>query len=125
MKKALLFSLGVIAFAIISFTDPVNTIVGRWQQKFSGITAVTIYRADGTFDILVNGKVFVNGKYKVNGDTLAISDPKCGVGYYGTYQLTFITPDSTRQTLIQDTCRIRRNTISEWPANGRIKPTKP
>lgn len=125
MKKAFLLPLSVLASILLSYTNPPGTLVGRWQQKFSGLTAITIYRADGTFDILVNGKAFVNGKYRVNGDTLAIADPKCGAGYYGTYQLTFITPDSTRQTLIQDTCRIRRNTISEWPANARMKPTKP
>lgn len=126
MKQRLTLLISLLALTVLSFDNPPGSLIGRWQQNFSGgITAVTVYRTDGTFDIFLNGKTFVSGKYRVNGDTLAISDPVCGVGYYGTYQLTFITPDSIRQTLIQDTCRVRYNSIQNAPTNGRMKPTKP
>lgn len=115
----------LLALTALSFDAPPGSLIGRWQQNFSGGTAVTVFRADETFDISVNGKTFVSGRYRVKGDTLAISDPVCGVGYYGTYGLTFLTPDSIRQTLIEDTCRVRRQSIQRAPINGRAKPTKP
>lgn len=126
MKQRLTLPICLLALAPLAFINPPGSLIGRWQQKWPGdLRAVTIYRTDGTFDILLNGKLFVNGKYKLNGDTLAIDDPTCGNGYYGTYQLTFITPDSIRQTLIADTCQARRETIGASPTNGRMKPTKP
>lgn len=126
MKKVIYFSLISLALAVVSFIQPPGTLVGQWQQKFAGnITVRSVYRTNGTFDIFINGKTFVTGTYKVNQDTLSISDPICGGGYYGTYRLTFISPDSVRQTLIQDTCRVRRTSISQSPASSRIQTVKP
>lgn len=126
MKQQLTLLICLLALPALALIDPPGKLMGRWQQKWPGdLMATTIYRPDGTFDILLNGKLFVNGKYKLNGDTLAYDDPTCGNSYYGTYQLTFITPDSIRQVLIQDTCQARREVIGASPTNGRIKPTKP
>ena len=125
MKQRLTLLICLLTLTAFAFINPPGSLIGRWQQKFPGMTAETVYRTDGTFDIFLNGKTFVSGKYTHKGDTLAISDPVCGVGYYGTYQLTFITPDSIWQTLIQDTCRVRRNSIGRSPTNGRARPAKP
>ena len=126
MKKVFILPLIGIVLTLVSSTSPPGKLTGRWQPKMmGGVSAITVYRTDGTFDIFLNNKTFVSGRYKVNQDTLSISDPICGTGYYGTYQLTFITEDSIRQTLIQDTCQVRRNSIGRSPAMGRIKAMKP
>jgi hypothetical protein len=125
MKKYFLITLVGVALATISFTNPPNTLVGRWQQTIpGGISVVTVYRAAGTFDMFVNGKAFVNGNYTVRQDTLAYSDPICGSGYYGTYKLAFITEDSIRLSIIQDSCQVRRRSISRVPGSGRVKVAK-
>lgn len=127
MKKAIPFRLTILVLlAVLSFTNPPHKLVGRWKPNMGpDVSAVAAYRTDGTFDIFLNGKTFVSGKYRVSQDTLSISDPICGTGYYGTYQLTYITEDSIRQTLIQDTCRVRRNSVAYSPTMGRVKATKP
>ncbi|WP_420148700.1 hypothetical protein [Spirosoma sp.] len=126
MKKAIHLSLIGIVLGGVSFTNPPDKFVGRWQPNLGpGTAAVSVFRADGTFDIFLNGKTFVSGKYRVSQDTLSISDPICGPGYYGSYQLTYITEDSVRQTLIQDTCRVRRNSIASSPTLVRVKSARP
>ena len=124
MKKALIFSLGVIAFAAVSFTDPPGMLVGRWQQMFKGATALLVFRADNTYDIFVNGKTFVSGQYTVRQDTFALSDPACNAAYYGTYKLSFYAPDSVRFTTLADTCKPRNGAFHNFTA-GRLKAVKP
>lgn len=125
MKKALIFSLIGIALATVSFTDPINTITGRWQRKnASGRILMANFRSDGSYDGFINGKPFVSGKYYVRQDTFAISDASCNINYYGTYRLHFLSADSVRFAVIQDTCGGRREGTDKL-ALGRIKPTKP
>lgn len=124
MKKAFLFPIILLAIAAISFITPPDSIVGRWQQKVKGATAILAFRADNTFDIFINGKVFTSGKYVVRQDTFALADPGCNQAYYGTYKLGFFTPDSVRFTTIADTCKGRNNDMHNFTA-GRVKVVKP
>jgi hypothetical protein len=126
MKKIACLTLISLTSAAFSFIQPPGLLVGQWHQKLEGNTNVrSIYRKDGTFDIFINGKTFVSGQYKVGQDTLSISDPVCGVGYYGAYRLNFITPDSVQFIPIQDSCRVRKASINQSPALSRLKTTKP
>lgn len=85
---------------------------------------MTVFRADGTNDIFVNGKTFVSGKYYVRQDTLGYTDPLCGIAYYGTYKLDYFAPDSLRLAVISDTCGGRRRGF-DGVKLGRIKAAKP
>ncbi|GAB3642557.1 hypothetical protein [Spirosoma arcticum] len=124
MKKASPFPLGLLALVALSFTNPPNLLVGRWQQMFKGATALLVFRADNTYDIFVNGKTFVSGQYTVRQDTFALSDPACNAAYYGTYKLSFYAPDSVRFTTLADTCRPRNGAFHNFTA-GRLKAAKP
>ena len=126
MKKALILAIVGIALAALSSVPPSGKLVGRWQAKLpNNMSAVTAYRPDGTFDVFLNGKTFVSGQYRLNLDTLSVTDPTCGVNYYGSYRLTFITPDSIRLTMIRDTCQGRSSFVSQALGSARVKPSKP
>lgn len=125
MKRALILSLGVIAVAAVAFTDPINPMAGRWQQRFSsGAMMLVNFRPDGTYDAFVNKKAFVSGKYHVRQDTVSISDESCNPDYYGTYKLHFFAQDSVRWNVIQDTCGGRRSGTDKGTL-GRVKAEKP
>lgn len=119
MKKALIFSLALIALTAVAFINPSDTIVGRWQQTVKGATALLVFRPNNTFDIFINNKVFTSGKYTVRQDTFALADPACGIDYYGTYKLNFFAPDSVRFTTIADTCKARNGAMHQFTAGRR------
>lgn len=121
MKNVFTFSLCVFALAIVSFTNPPDILVGRWQKKFKGINAVFVFRNDNTFDLFVNGKVFTNGKYSIRQDTFMLADPKCNSAYYGTYKLDFFAGDSVRFIALADTCKPRKHDLHNATV-GRIRP---
>ncbi len=125
MKKAFFLSFIGLALAAVSFTNPPDKLVGRWQQKSAGgISVVTVFRTDGTNDIFINGKTFVSGKYYVHQDTLGYSDPLCNINYYGTYKLNFFAQDSVRLTVLEDTCSGRRRGFDKVTL-GRVLANKP
>lgn len=100
-------------------------MVGRWQHHFAdGRTALAVFRADSSVDFFVNGKAFGSGRYHIRQDTFALAYASCNVNYYGTYRLRFLTPDSVRFVVIQDTCRERRVGMDDVSL-GRVKPPKP
>ncbi|GAB3320011.1 hypothetical protein GCM10027299_13300 [Larkinella ripae] len=125
MNTVFCWPLICLAFVVVSFIQPPETLVGRWQQKTAGgNTVVTVFRSDGTNDIFINGKTFVSGKYYIRQDTLRYADPLCNMAYYGTYKLDFFAPDSLRLTVLEDTCRGRRRGFDRVTL-GRMKPAKP
>lgn len=81
-----------------------------------------IFRPDSSYDLVVNGKVLISGKYYVRQDTLVESNGACWLA--GTYKLHFFAEDSVRLTVIQDSCRGRREGY-DGLTMGRLKPTKP
>ena len=126
MKHVAILAVCLLALTSLAFDDPPAKLVGRWQMKAPpGQSLITAYRSDGTFDVFVNKKILASGTYKLSKDTLLISDPTCGNGYYGQYRLAFITTDSVSQVYLQDSCTARRETIVGSPTMGRIKATKP
>ncbi|GAB3642556.1 hypothetical protein [Spirosoma arcticum] len=129
MKKTFLFPIILLASVAVSFVNPPGSLVGRWQQKVRGATALLAFRADNTFDIFVNGKLFTSGQYTIRQDTFALADPGCNPAYYGTYKLGFFAPDSVRFVTVQDTCKPRNRdmhnfTAGRWSA-GAVNPAKP
>lgn len=109
MKKAFLLSLACAVTTTPVANRPEDSLVGRWRQQFAdGRTALAVFRADGSLDFFVNGKVFGNGRYYVRQDTFALAYASCNVNYYGTYTLRFFVRDSVRFTVVRDTCSERR-----------------
>ncbi|MCF0064768.1 hypothetical protein MUK70_04115 [Dyadobacter chenwenxiniae] len=112
MKNALKW-LGCLAIllTIASFISAQDPIVGRWQriQKSPNgdINLIFIFRADSTYDGIVNGKAFTNGRYFIKNDTISVSDNGCNLAYYGTYKLKYYAQDSLLFTAISDTCQER------------------
>ncbi|GAB4044274.1 hypothetical protein [Spirosoma jeollabukense] len=129
MKRISLVSLVLIALTAVSFVNPPNALVGRWQQLYKGATTLLVFRPNNTFDVFINGKVFTSGKYTVRQDTFALVDPGCHVDYYGTYKFAFFVPDSVRFTAIADTCQGRRNDLHQFTAGRQatdaVKTIKP
>ena len=120
MTKVLLFLLSIF-LVILSFTNPPSALVGRWQKRLpNGIVLGVFFRSDSSYLGSLNGKIFVNGKYYMQQDTFAVSDPGCGLTYYGTYKFQFFANDSVRFTAIQDTCRGRRRG-SDGLTLGRVQ----
>ena len=112
MKNALILlgSIAVLSFTF-SFTVPDNRILGRWnkiQKTPDGpLELVFVFRADSTYDGIVNGKAFINGNYFIKNDTISVSDNSCSIAYYGTYRLKYFAQDSLSFTAISDTCKER------------------
>jgi hypothetical protein len=124
MKKALFSSL-LFALTAVASIAPSNPLVGRWQQQFPGQLLLLNFRADGTYDAFINGKVFVSGKYLLKQDVFTLNDGLCNLNYYGTYKLSFYSGnDSIRFQVVQDTCRARRRG-SDGLTLGRVKSAKP
>jgi len=105
-----------MAMALISFsfTNENNPLVGRWEfatkYQESTLNILTVFKADGTFDLFANKKPLVTGTYQVKHDTLFIADALCNANYSATYKLKFFgKQDSVQFNVIQDTC-IRRKT---------------
>ena len=122
MKTILFPSLIIISFAILSFTNPPDTIIGRWQQKFpDGNVATLVFRTDSTMDIFVNGKTFVSGNFLMKSDTLHLSDPTCNAAYFGTYTLNYFAKDSVRFVAARDTCMGRHQAMHQLRV-GHLKP---
>ena len=112
-----------LALTVVSFIQPPNRLVGRWQKRLpDGSVGMGIFRSDSSYDLVVNGKVFISGKYYVRQDTLVESDGACRLP--GTYRLHFFTQDSVRLTVIRDSCHGRREGY-DGLTMGRVKPTKP
>lgn len=108
---------------MVSFTDPPNRLVGRWQKHLpGGMMGMGIFRADSSYDLVINGKVFTSGKYFVRQDTFVDNNGACRLA--GIYKLHFFTQDSVRLTLIQDSCRGRREAY-QGLTMGRVQLTKP
>jgi len=112
MKTTLGLFGSIICLALIcSFTIPDSRILGRWnkiQKTPEGpIDLIFVFRADSTYDGIVNGKAFVNGRYFIKNDTMSISDNSCNLAYYGTYRLKYFAKDSLLFTAISDTCKQR------------------
>ena len=113
MMKNALVSLGFLAVLLttFSFITADNRIVGRWQkiQKSpdGNINLVFVFRADSTYDGIVNGKAFTTGRYFIKNDTISVSDNGCNLAYYGTYKLKYYAQDSLLFTAISDTCQER------------------
>lgn len=123
MKEAFLIPLGLIALLAFAFTNPPNTLVGRWQKRLpDGTLGGAIFRSDSSFDGLINNKPFVSGKYYVRQDTFHIQDGACG-NYYGVYKLTFVTADSIHFAVIQDRCQGRRQG-NDGLTLGRVTPSQ-
>jgi hypothetical protein len=124
MKKALLASLILLALTAAALA-PANPLVGRWQKKFpNGDVLLASFRPDGTYDLFVNSKAFVSGQYTLKQDDFAVSDGHCNLTYFGTYKVRFYSgSDSLRFTLVQDSCRSRRQGTSGLVL-GRVKTTK-
>lgn len=125
MKKALLSSLILLAVTVAAIA-PANSLVGRWQKKFpNGDVLMASFRTDGTYDLFVNNKAFVSGNYTLKGDDFGVSDGHCNLTYFGAYKLRFYSgTDSIRFTLVQDSCRSRRQGTSGLVL-GRVKSTRP
>lgn len=113
-------SLISIALITVSFTNPPDSLVGRWQQTVGKLTGLLVFRTDNTFDVFINGKTFVSGNYSVRQDTLLMADPRCNMAYQGTYRFGFFAGDSIRFTVLEDTCRGRRETFRRVPTLGRV-----
>jgi hypothetical protein len=112
MKNAFTW-LGCLAvlLTIVSFISAQDPIVGRWQriQKSpdGDINLIFVFRADSTYDGIVNGKAFTTGRYFIKNDTISVSDNGCDLAYYGTYKLKYYAQDSLLFTAISDTCKER------------------
>ncbi|CAG5074733.1 hypothetical protein DYBT9623_05421 [Dyadobacter sp. CECT 9623] len=112
MKNAFTW-LGCLAvlLTIVSFISAQDPIVGRWQriQKSpdGDINLIFVFRADSTYDGIVNGKAFTTGRYFIKNDTISVSDNGCNLAYYGTYKLNYYAQDSLLFTAISDTCKER------------------
>ncbi|MCF2494050.1 hypothetical protein [Dyadobacter chenhuakuii] len=112
MKNAITW-LGCLAvlLTIVSFIGAPDPIVGRWQriQKSPNgdINLLFVFRADSTYDGIVNGKAFTTGRYFIKNDTISVSDNGCNLAYYGTYKLKYYAQDSLLFTAISDTCQER------------------
>jgi hypothetical protein len=112
MKNACTW-LGCLAvlLTIVSFISAQDPIVGRWQriQKSPNgdINLIFIFRADSTYDGIVNGKAFTTGRYFIKNDTISVSDNGCNLAYYGTYKLKYYAQDSLLFTAVSDTCQER------------------
>lgn len=112
MKNAItwLVCLAVL-LTIVSFISVPDPIVGRWQriQKSPNgdINLIFAFRADSTYDGIVNGKAFTTGRYFIKNDTISVSDNGCNLAYYGTYKLKYYAQDSLLFTAISDTCQER------------------
>ena len=113
MMKNAFTQLGCLAIllTIVSFISAEDPILGRWQrlQKTpdGNIDLMFVFRADSTYDGIVNGKAFINGRYFIKNDTMSIADNSCNVAYYGTYKLKYFAKDSLLFTAISDTCKQR------------------
>lgn len=83
---------------------------------------MVIFRADSSYDAVVNGKIFISSKYQVRQDTFVDRYGACRLA--GTYKLQFFAEDSVRFTVIQDSCRGRREGYNGLTLY-RAKPTKP
>ncbi|MCE7060230.1 hypothetical protein [Dyadobacter sp. CY343] len=112
MKNAFTW-LGCLAvlLTIVSFISAQDPIVGRWQriQKSpdGDINLIFVFRADSTYDGIVNGKAFTTGRYFIKNDIISVSDNGCNLAYYGTYKLKYYAQDSLLFTAISDTCKER------------------
>jgi hypothetical protein len=125
MKKALFSSLLLLTLTVAAIA-PSNPLVGRWQKKFpNGDVLLASFRPDGTYDLFVNSKAFVSGKYTLKQEDFTVSDGHCNLNYFGTYKVRFSSgTDSIRFTLVQDSCRSRRQGTSGL-IMGRVKLAKP
>ncbi len=82
---------------------------GKWRLKFKdGSDVLATFRADSTHDYFVNGKLFSSGKSILSGDTLKTMDPICNAEYFATYLVNYISPDSIRFVVVEDTCQPRK-----------------
>ncbi len=83
-------------------------IVGRWNTSFkNGSKVLAVYRADGTHDYFIDGKLFSNGRYTFNNGTLSEADPICNPDYYATYTVSFPSLGEMQFKVIHDTCQPR------------------
>lgn len=123
MKKACLLLFIGLSLAAVSFTNPPNALVGRWQWKLpDGVPALLVFRTDGTIDMFINGKTYASGKYYVRQDTVGFADPLCNINYYGTYKFRFPAQDSLRLSVLSDTCGGRGEAMGRLTLGRVSKP---
>lgn len=102
-----------VAICLFSCNEKGNNheFYGKWKGKFkSGALAEARFRADGTHDFFIDGKLFSSGKSTFKNDTLKAFDPICSTGneaYYATYKIDFISNDSIVFRAIEDSCQPR------------------
>src|ERR1700750_623524 len=93
MRKFLFFLPVVGAF--FSCGQPsAHHLKGKWSNiEVHGSKTyefVAIFREDGTYDGVLNGKVLVSGgHYKEFGDTVSFQDAICNAAYTGTYRVVY------------------------------------
>lgn len=87
-----------------------HSLVGSWKAAYGdGITGKMVVRSNGTFLATFDQRTFkVGGRYKFDGNTLSIADSSCGLRYWAKYGVDWLTDDSIRITVIEDTCAGRR-----------------
>lgn len=123
MKNICYLLLIGLSLAAVSFINPPDALVGRWQQKLpDGVTALFVFRTNDTHEIFLNGKSFSSGNYYVHQDTLGFADPFCNLNYYATYKLNFFAPDSLRFDVLSDTCSGRREGYKQLTMGRVPKP---
>lgn len=123
MKKVCFLLLTGLSLAAVSFTNPPNTLLGRWQWKLpNGLPALLVIRADGTIDMFINGKAYATSKYYVRQDTVGFAGPGCNINYYGTYKFSFPAQDSLRLTVLSDTCSGRSEAMGRLTLGRVPKP---
>ncbi len=109
MKTSLFLLIIITGLAACKQKQTVDaTIVGRWNTSFkNGSKVLAVFRADGTHDYFIDGKLFSNGKYSFANGTLSEADPICNGDYYATYRVNFTTANEMQFKVIQDTCKPR------------------
>ena len=109
MKKNLLV-LPLFAAIGLGFTLAGHSLVGHWNATYgNGPKGHMVFRDNGTFEATFTGQQWkVGGQYKVAGNTVAFADSSCGLQYWGKYKVTWLSDDSARATVVEDTCSGRR-----------------
>ncbi len=109
---------------IASNKETEHSIIGEWDNHstFDGKPWRTLgrFKADGTVDVIGNGKLIISQKYSVSGDTIFFrEDPFCDPNSVGAYKLTYFG-DSVKIDLISDDCPVRIRNADKMRM-GRVK----
>jgi hypothetical protein len=110
-KNQLLFAL--CAVLLCAFAVAGKSIVGHWKVAYgNGASGYVEFRKDGTDEATFTGQTWkVGGQYKVEGNKVSIADSSCGLTYWGSYKVTWLSDDSVRSVVIEDTCSGRKGSV--------------